>query len=298
MSIVDLSTHHGYLTDRFPRPVGVAEWSAFLLDEVEVEAFHRDGYTAGIEVLTNDQVDWLCDSFERLMDLGPDDRDRLHEYHSSQLADPGKVLFHALGAWRASEAFHDLLWHPAISVPAAQLLKGGVRLWHDQVLCESARHTGVVNWHQDYSSWRRTKPIAHLSCWIALDDTGSEDAWLQYIPGSHRWNLLPETDLAGDIEVHQEELTSDQGVDFQPVAVPLRRGQASFHHALTIYGAGAHTVPNPRRATVVNLCRDGTRSDSEAPLLEGIPVIPPGVPLEGRFFPLLFDPQVVGLPIL
>jgi hypothetical protein len=40
----------------------------------------------------------------------------------------------------------------------------------------------------------------------------------------------------------------------------------------------------------VNFVRDGVASDSDAPLLEGVPTVPRGQPLGGRFFPLLFDP--------
>ena len=93
-----------------------------------------------------------------------------HEYHTNESTDPTRVLFHALGAWRITPGFHDLLWHPAFTVPASQLLGGAVRFWHDQLFCKPAQHGGVVAWHQDYSYWTRTKPMAHLTCWIGLDD--------------------------------------------------------------------------------------------------------------------------------
>jgi hypothetical protein len=35
------------------------------------------------------------------------------------------------------------------------------------------------------------------------------------------------------------------------------------------------------------------RSMSDEPLLTGVPVIPKGQRMEGRFFPLLFDPRVM-----
>jgi hypothetical protein len=42
---------------------------------------------------------------------------------------------------------------------------------------------------------------------------------------------------------------------------------------------------------VINAFRDGTRSDSSDPLLEGVPIVPPGKALSGQFFPLLLDPD-------
>src|SRR5256885_674880 len=85
------------------------------------------------------------------------------------------VLFHALGAWRITPGFHDLLWNPAFTVPASQLLGGAVRFWHDQLFCKPAHHGGVVAWHQDYSYWTRTQPLAHLTCWIGLDDSNRSE---------------------------------------------------------------------------------------------------------------------------
>jgi len=53
---------------------------------------------------------------------------------------------------------------------------------------------------QDYSYWTRTQPMAHLSCWIGLDDATRENGCVHYVPGSHRWNLLPITGLANDMD--------------------------------------------------------------------------------------------------
>jgi hypothetical protein len=42
---------------------------------------------------------------------------------------------------------------------------------------------------------------------------------------------------------------------------------------------------------VINVVRDGVRSNSNEPLLAGVPPVPPGEPMAGQFFPLLFDPE-------
>ena len=58
-----------------------------------------------------------------------------------------------------------------------------------------------------------------------------------------------------------------------------------------MHGSRANDTPAPRRATVINMFRDGVLSNSNEPLLEGVPVIPRGDRMAGQFFPLLFDPQ-------
>ena len=211
-----------------------------------------------------------------------------HEYHSNESKNPDTVLFHALGAWRIKPAFHDLLWNPAFLVPASQLLGGAVRFWHDQLFCKPMRHGGVVAWHQDYSYWTRTEPMQHLTCWIALDDSTRDNGCLQYVPGSHRWPLLPITGLAGDMDEIQTVLSENQRKQFQPVAIELKAGEGSFHHPLLVHGSYENRTDRPRRAAVVNVFRDGVRSASDGELLKGVPPIPSGRKMEGRFFPLLF----------
>jgi ectoine hydroxylase-related dioxygenase (phytanoyl-CoA dioxygenase family) len=177
---------------------------------------------------------------------------------------------------------------------ASQLLGGAVRFWHDQLFCKPAQHGGGVAWHQDYSYWTRTLPMAHLMCWIGLDDATRDNGCLHYVSGSHRWELLPITGLAADMEAIQGVLTPEQRVQFKPVAIELKKGEAAFHHPLMVHGSYENRTDRPRRATVLNVFRDGVISNTNTPLLKGVPVIDKGQKVEGQFFPLLFDPGQRG----
>lgn len=289
----DLSHHHGPVGLLFERPPDGARWRTYELSPEQVAFFAREGYLAGLQLLDDAQVDVLREDLAALSEPSHPQHSLFYEFHSNESSEAGTVLFHALGAWRISPAFHDLLWNPAFVVPAAQLLGGPVRFWHDQLFCKPPRHGGVVAWHQDYSYWTRTEPMAHLTCWIALDDATRENGCLQYVPGSHRWPLLPKTGLAGSMEAIAAVLTEEQRAGFTPVAVELQRGQGSFHHPLMVHGSSANLSDRPRRGAVINVVRDGVRSRSNEPLLEGVPPVPAGAPLGGRFFPLLFDPAVL-----
>lgn len=286
----DLSTQHASLGALFTDEQFVSDSTQYALSTEQIEFFNENGYLEGIRILEQDQIENLLDELPRLMDPRNPSHDLFYEFNSNESADPNKMLFHALGAWRISQAFHDLLWHPAFVVPASQLLGGAVRFWHDQLFCKPARDGGVVIWHQDYSYWTRTKPMAHLTCWIGLDDSTTENGCLHYVPGSHKWNLLPREDFANDMDKIREALTEDQLREFNPVPVELKKGECSFHHPMTVHGSFANTSDRPRRAAVLNVIRDGVVSDSDEPLLAGVPVVPRGTKLEGQFFPLLYDP--------
>ena len=130
------------------------------LTDDQVAFYHERGYLAGIRILDDDQVERLRGELQGLFDPHHPGNGLFHEFHTNESPDPSRVLFHALGAWRITPGFHDILWQPGFLVPAGQLLGGPVRFWHDQLFCKPAHHGSVVAWHQDYSYWTRTKPMA------------------------------------------------------------------------------------------------------------------------------------------
>lgn len=286
----DLSCYHEPVSELFARPVSKSDWEKYRLSEEQVTFFEENGFLKGVRILADEQVDTLRAELEKLMDPAHEGHSLFHEYHSNESTDPNRVVFHALGAWRVMAGFHDLLWNPAFLVPASQLLGGPVRFWHDQLFCKPAKHGGVVAWHQDYSYWTRTTPLAHLTCWIGLDDSTRENGCLNYVPGSHRWRDLPKPVLTGDMEGINKSLPEGLRNKFKPVAVELKKGESSFHHARTMHGSHANNTAAPRRATVINVFRDGVMSNTNEPLLAGVPVINRGEKMGGQFFPLLYDP--------
>jgi ectoine hydroxylase-related dioxygenase (phytanoyl-CoA dioxygenase family) len=283
----DLSAIHHPVTNLYE----TSDAERYRLSDEQVSFFQKYGYVAGIRILTDEQIEALRSELEEFFDPSHDGRDLWYEYHSNESGDPNNVLFHALGAWRLRPGFHDVLWNPAFTVPASQLLDGPVRFWHDQLFCKPAHHGGVVAWHQDYSYWTRTKPMAHLTCWIGLDDATVDNGCIQYVPGSHTWDLLPVTGLADDMDAIQTVLTDEQKAQFKPVAIELKAGEAAFHHPLMVHGSYENRTERPRRAMVINVIRDGVKSAKNETLLEGVPAIPAGEPMGGRFFPLLYDPS-------
>ena len=79
---------------------------------------------------------------------------------------------------------------------------------------------------------------------------------------------------------------SDEGFSFWE-----RLGRVPAHslHAQLLYISAFIAV-----ATVINVFRDGVRSASDEPLLDGVPPVPCGETMGGQFFPLLFDPASIA----
>jgi ectoine hydroxylase-related dioxygenase (phytanoyl-CoA dioxygenase family) len=282
--MTDFSTVHRAITSVFRAEVPD---EAYRLTDEQIDFFNVNGYLAGVLILDTAQLEVLRAGLADLMRPEQASNPLFYEYHLNESAGQDRVLFHALGAWRVSEAFHDLSFHRAFTVPASQLLGGRVRFWHDQLFVKPAHHGGIVAWHQDYSYWTRTKPVAHLTCWIGLDDSTTENGCVHYVSGSHKWELLPRGSLADDMDAVFDRLSDEQKQNFKPVAIELKAGEASFHHPMMIHGSFENRSDKPRRAAVINVIRDGVVSDTDQELLSGVPVIPKGHKIEGQFFPLL-----------
>jgi ectoine hydroxylase-related dioxygenase (phytanoyl-CoA dioxygenase family) len=288
----DLADFHAPLTDLFSQPKNIQDWDQYRLSQEQIDFFHENGYLADIKLLNETQIVALKTALDEVMDPKHPLHHLFHEFHSNESGDPNKVLFHSLGHWRIAEALHDVIWNPAFRMAASQLLGDRpVRFWHDQLFCKPAHHGGNVAWHQDYSYWTRTIAMQHLTCWCGLDDANEENGCLQYVPGSHRWGLLDKPALAGEMDGLMAMMTEEQKSEFKPVAIPLKAGHAAFHHPLLVHGSFANYSDRSRKAFVLNVFADGTVSDTDEPLLQGVPVIPKGQKMDGKFFPLIFDPK-------
>lgn len=295
MQVKDLSTVHQLAGKLFRWPSSRKEWESYKLSEEQVAFFRENGYLAGVKMLDEEQIAEIRKELAEIADPAHPGHSLFYEFHSNESTDPSTILFHALGAWRITPGLHDVLWNPRFLVAASQLLGNvPVRFWHDQLFWKPAKQGGVVAWHQDYSYWTRTKPIAHLTCWCGLDDATKENGCLQYIPGSHLWGLLPKPVIAGELEGIKDYLNEEQKKQLEkPQLAEVKAGEAVFHHSLALHGSGANTSPRPRRAFVINVFADGVKSDADEPMLEGVPPVPKGEKMQGRFFPLLFDPAVL-----
>ncbi|RRQ48564.1 phytanoyl-CoA dioxygenase family protein [Maribacter algicola] len=289
MRIRDLAELHSLVSELFKFPKTPDAWEAYKLTEDQLEHYKEFGYVSGIKLLDEVQIGQLRGELDELMDPKHPAHSLFYEFHSNESKDQDSVLFHSLGHWRITEGFHDVLWNPAFVMAAYQLLGNrAVRFWHDQLFYKPAKHGGVVAWHQDYSYWTRTVAMQHLTCWTGLDDATEENGCLYYVPKSHNWGLLDAPELAGNMEGLLDYLTEDQRKEFNPVPIPLKKGFATFHHPLMVHGSYENKSDRPRRAFVLNVFADGTVSNTDDELLKGVPPIPKGRKMEGKFFPLLF----------
>jgi ectoine hydroxylase-related dioxygenase (phytanoyl-CoA dioxygenase family) len=280
---------HAALTDAFPYAQTARDRARWTLTDEQVDRFYEHGFLLDLPLLDEEQVAELRSRLNHIGENIDELKGRLYEVEAAWQERPDEVVLHLLGAWLVDEWFHDLVFHPGVTVPLAQLL--GVEelhFWHDQVFWKPPHHPGVVPWHQDYSYWTRTAPAQHITMFIALDDMSRANGCLHYVPGSQRWGLLPAVSFGGAADQLHEHLTRAQERAFEPVPVQLAAGRAAIHHSHMVHGSSANDSDRPRRAVVLNYMGPDVRvTDGSSPLLKGVPPIEEGEPVSGAFFPVV-----------
>ena len=100
-------------------------------------------------------------------------------------------------------------------------------------------------WHQDEAYWDQPGVTAHsLSVWMPLDDVTVDSGCMQFLPGSHRSEIIEYRNIGLGEPLVLEDAPDLAGA----VACPIPAGAATVHHCRTIHYSGPNTSARPRRA--------------------------------------------------
>jgi Phytanoyl-CoA dioxygenase (PhyH) len=120
----------------------------------------------------------------------------------------------------------------------------------DHPIFKPAHHGATTPWHQDDAFRQPEFEHNEISIWLALQDTDAENGCLTFVPGSHKWPVLPHRWVGDDQRIHALECYEGWTPD-QEVLCPLRAGDASVHTNRTLHGAGANHSSRDRLAYVL-----------------------------------------------
>lgn len=142
-----------------------------------------------------------------------------------------------------------------------------VQVWWVQLLYKPSTPPGSdarthVGWHQDLSYWSAWEPGSQLlTAWLALSDVTAEAGPMVFVPGSHRWGLLPGGDFFGqDQEALRQSIAIPDGEEWREVPAILRPGGVSLHHMLLFHGSRPNHSGAPRCSLAIHL-----RTEDSAP---------------------------------
>lgn len=166
-----------------------------------------------------------------------------------------KVFTQRLNLWKINDTVKSFMLNPELGKMACRL-EGieGIRVWHDQTLIKEPFANGT-SWHLDVPYWSFSSHHA-ISIWIALEDATPYNGCMCFIPGTHKLATYENSGIGqnmGDLF----KLYPKMG-EIDPVPVPMKAGDCSFHNGLTAHGAGANMTRGRRIAMTCGYMPEGS----------------------------------------
>ena len=193
------------------------------LSSTQVARYARDGFLSPNAALTPEHAAECrakLEAFERVIG-GPLTADETARHRSRT---------HVLLTW-----VNALVRHPAILDAVEGLIGPDILVFTSTWFIKEAESTAIAAWHQD-ATYFGLRPHRHVTAWLALTDATAENGCMEFLPGSHEGGQLPH--LAGVVpsSVNRARQAVDGAVDdATAVHAPLRAGEFSLHHTLTLH---------------------------------------------------------------
>jgi ectoine hydroxylase-related dioxygenase (phytanoyl-CoA dioxygenase family) len=238
------------------RPAYPARMKLTLTAE-QIAAYREDGFVVHREFLTAGEVAELKTAvLEAVAQLG---RVKVADGGEDQITEGDsyydKVFTQRLNLWRISPVVKRYMLHPGLGRMLCALTGcAAMRVWHDQTLIKEPFGNPTA-WHLDNPYWSFYSRDS-ISIWIALEEATLENGCMWFIPGSHKLARFDNSgigvNLADLFKIYPEMAQTD------PVAVPMKAGDCSFHNGLTAHGAGANMTRKRRIAMTRAYMPDGS----------------------------------------
>ena len=222
----------------------------------EVAQYRRDGFLHFPDLLSPAEVDELKSAvIETVSDIsrrkvagdgaGFEEGDGFYD----------RVFTQRLNLWRIDDVVRSYVTRPELGRLMCAL-EGveGLRVWHDQALIKEP-FANPTAFHLDVPYWSFFSRHA-ISIWIALEDANMANGCLCFVPGSHRLTTGENARIGenfGDLMRIYPALG-----DIDPVVVPMKAGDCSFHNGLTAHAAGPNMTRGRRVAMACAYMPEGS----------------------------------------
>jgi ectoine hydroxylase-related dioxygenase (phytanoyl-CoA dioxygenase family) len=228
--------------------------SQLVLTAEQVEFFDRNGYLTLRGITTAKDLAELRDIYERMFR----ERTGFADGNYFDLVTSGEEVVElpqmTMMASYEPRLRETLLWQNVGAV-SRQLLGGIARYVFDHGI-RKPPNGPKTSWHQDYAYYSPGMRHRCLTFWVPLHDATIENGCMWFVPGSHRGKLLDHHPINGDPRVHGLEIcdaafTRNYPIDLRSatdsvVRCPIKAGDCTIHHPMTIHGTGPNLTSEPR----------------------------------------------------
>ena len=175
-----------------------------------------------------------------------------------------KVFTQRLNLWRINQTIKAYMLSSGLGRMLCQLAGiDGIRVWHDQALIKEP-YGNPTAWHLDNPYWSFHSKDS-ISVWIALEDATPENGCMWFVPGTHKLATFDNVDIGQNLGELFKIYPKMAEID--PVCVPMKAGDCSFHNGLTAHGAGANMTRKRRIAMTCAYMPEGSTFNGKPNIL-------------------------------
>jgi len=196
------------------------------------------------QVLSPQQIeDYNAQGFLMPFDgLSADESRELRAFFDGVLAafmELGRTSYSINTAHLRFQRIYELVKHPRIVSPVADLLGPNVVCWGSHFFCKLPKDGKRVPWHQDSTYWPLS-PTKTVTVWLAIDDADPANANMKFIPKSHLHGLIDYDESHAADTVLDLAVSNPHSYGEGELNVSLRAGQFSMHSDLLLHGSEAN----------------------------------------------------------
>jgi ectoine hydroxylase-related dioxygenase (phytanoyl-CoA dioxygenase family) len=226
----------------------------------QIAFFHENGYLAIESLTTPEEIEMLRGVYDRLFASNAG-REEGNQYDLAGTDEDGKAptLPQIMNPSRYAPEMANTLARANARRIAQQLLGSDNLHEGEHAIFKPARSGAATPWHQDEAYANPEKNYSSVSIWMPLQEATPLNGCMQFIPGSHKMEVVPHRSIGGDTRVHGLEVDPAADVDVSnPAICPLPAGGATIHGSRILH----YTAPNmsdvPRRALIMSFDMPGT----------------------------------------
>ncbi|MBS10754.1 MAG: phytanoyl-CoA dioxygenase [Gemmatimonadetes bacterium] len=196
-----------------------------------------------------EKIEWLCEVYDRLF------TDRLGWEEGSQFDlagtddDNEAALPQMLGPSGYVPELLESTYRKNAAAIARQIFGDGMTdRVGEHMIYKPAGRGAATPWHQDQAYHDPTLAYKGVNFWMSLDGATVDSGCLQFVPGSHKMDVLSHHSINHDPRIHGLEVDDpDQWAD-KAVPCPLPVGGATIHACYLLHCAEPNISDRPHRA--------------------------------------------------
>jgi ectoine hydroxylase-related dioxygenase (phytanoyl-CoA dioxygenase family) len=218
----------------------------------QIDAFHRDGYLALPALTTAEEVERLQGIYDHLFatKAGRDQGDHL-DLVTTDEDDQTPVLPQILNPSKYAPGLANTRLRANAEAIARQLLGPEAQFNGEHAILKPPHTEAATPWHQDEAYADANLEYNYINIWIPLQDATLENGCMQFVPGSHRQEVIAHRPIGNDPRIIGLEVDDPDLSTATAVACPIPAGGATIHHGRTLHYTGPNHSDQPRRAYIL-----------------------------------------------